>query len=161
MSAAETNCYCGSGQSVATCCAPLLAGQRHAQTAEQLMRSRYSAFVTGAFDYLLATHHASARSASERAELEAQAQQLTWLALQVLDTAQGSASDDRGEVEFRAWFATGGRLRHLHERSRFVREQQRWFYVDAVFCHDRQVDIGRNDPCFCGSGRKYKHCHAR
>jgi len=158
--AADTKCYCGSGHDFADCCKPLLIGERGAPTAKQLMRSRYSAFVSHAFDYLVATHHASTRSPNERAELEAQSKQLTWLTLQVLDTTQGTPSDEYGEVEFRAWFAIGKQLHNLHERSRFVREQDRWFYVDAVFCRDERVNIGRNDPCFCGSGRKFKHCHS-
>lgn len=170
MSAADTKCYCGSDLNFADCCRSFLHGERDAQTAEQLMRSRYSAFVVNAFDYLVATHHASTRSANERAELEAQSKQLTWLTLQVLDatqssneqsnTAQAMPSDKYSEVEFKAWFAIGRQLHNLHERSRFMREEDHWFYVDAVFCRDERVDIGRNDPCFCGSGRKFKHCHA-
>jgi len=176
MIAAETTCYCGSGNNFANCCEPLLSGERSAQSAKQLMRSRYSAFTVNAFDYLVATHHESARSTNERAELEIQSKQLTWWALQILDavqttdkqttdkqttTAQRAPSEECGEVEFRAWFAIGKQLHNLHERSRFVREQDRWFYVDAVFCRDERVDLGRNDLCFCSSGRKYKHCHAK
>jgi len=163
-------CYCGQrrdDQAIAftQCCQPLLGGEQIAATAEQLMRSRYSAFATDAFDYLVRTHHPSQRAVDERAQLEAQASTMQWLALQLGDVSDGLAGQQRGEVEFKAFFSTKGsttgNLHCLHERSRFVCDNGQWFYLDAVFCRDARVDIGRNDACFCGSGRKFKQCHGR
>lgn len=149
------------GATFAQCCEPLLRGAQVATTATQLMRSRYSAFVTNAFDYLVQTHHPSQRAADERAQLEAQAATLQWLALQVCDSHDGNSGQPQGEVEFKAFFRSDGNIRCLHERSRFVHEAGQWFYVDAVFCRELRIDTGRNNACFCGSRRKFKQCHGR
>lgn len=125
------------------------------------MRSRYSAFATNAFDYLVQTHHPSQRTIDEREQLEAQSTTLQWLALKVCDNRDGNPDQQQGEVEFKAFFRSDSTIRCLHERSRFVREEGRWFYLDAIFCHELRVDAGRNDACFCGSARKFKQCHGR
>jgi len=91
------------------------------------MRSRYSAFVKGHVPYLLQTWHASTRPAT--LELQADAQ---WLGLEI--KRQGSTGLDRAEVEFVARFRVAGRAVRQHERSRFVREDGRWFYVDGDVC---------------------------
>lgn len=105
------------------CCGPVLAGEA-APTAERLMRSRYTAFVLGRIDHLLATWHASTRPAELTLESGAK-----WLGLNVKDHAL--TGPDAAEVEFVARFRVGGRAVRQHERSRFVREQGRWFYVDG------------------------------
>ena len=116
-------CPCGSGRAYEACCGRFHAG-RPAPTAVALMRSRYSAFVLGLPDYLLATWHTSARPAS--IELEAGAR---WLGLEIKQ--HRSTGEDRAEVEFVARFRVGGRAVRQHELSRFVREGGRWFYVDG------------------------------
>jgi SEC-C motif-containing protein len=161
MNNALPACPCGSARQFAQCCEPLLRGAQTAETASQLMRSRYSAFATDTFDYLVRTHHPSQRAADERAQLESQANTLQWLALQLCDSSDGTAGQQHGEVEFKAFFRAAGNLRCLHERSRFVHENGQWFYLDAVFCREQRVDAGRNDACICGSGRKFKQCHGR
>jgi len=95
-----------------------------APDAESLMRSRYSAFVLGRRDYLLATWHASTRPAP--LELDPAAK---WLGLEVRSHRLLDA--DHAEVEFVARYREGGRAVRLHERSRFIRESGRWFYVDG------------------------------
>ncbi|MET0467934.1 MAG: YchJ family metal-binding protein [Aeromicrobium sp.] len=95
-------------------------------TAEALMRSRFDAFKHGDADWLLATWHPSTRPA----ELDL-SDNPRWRGLQVLDTEAGGPQDDRGVVEFRATFIADGELGILHERSRFVREDGRWLYVDG------------------------------
>jgi len=161
MKSASEICYCGNAAPFAECCEPLLRGEQVATHAAQLMRSRYSAFATDAFDYLVRTHHPSQRAANERTQLTAQAGTLQWLALQLCDESHGNAGQQEGEVEFKAFFRSTDKLGCLHERSRFVCENGQWFYLDAVFCRDGRVDIGRNDACFCGSTRKFKQCHGR
>ena len=80
---------------------------------------------------------------------------LRWIGLQVLRSTSVGADEGKGEVEFVASYVDRGRGRHLRETSRFLREGGRWFYVDG----DCQVgDIGRNDDCPCGSGKKFKRC---
>ena len=118
-------CPCGSGQRYAACCGPLHAGERPAASAEALMRSRYSAYVLKLADYLLATWHPSTRPS----ELDLAADDSKWLGLDVKrDDVQ---DDDRATVEFVARYRIAGRGHRLHELSRFVREDGRWFYVDG------------------------------
>ena len=119
-------CPCDSGQTYVDCCGPWHAGLLqglHAPTPEALMRSRYSAYVLGLIDYLLATWH----PATAPGELELPP--LKWLGLEVL-LAQSTAQ--AGVVEFVARCRENGRAQRLHETSRFVREQGRWYYVDGI-----------------------------
>ncbi|OBJ21826.1 YchJ family protein [Mycobacterium colombiense] len=120
-------CPCGSDNSYRACCGPLHEGQSQARTAEELMRSRYSAFAYGDADYLFRTWHPRTRPADVTVDPG-----ITWTGLQVIDTLAGGAADDSGEVEFTARYESAGRAGSLHERSRFERRAGRWFYLDAV-----------------------------
>jgi SEC-C motif-containing protein len=117
-------CPCGSGGAFTACCGPFLAGAAAPPTAEALMRSRYTAFVRGDADYLLATWHVDTRPAA--LDLEPG---LTWLGLRIVEVAQGGADDAIGTVEFVARCKRGGRAQRLHERSSFVRSAGRWVYL--------------------------------
>ncbi|MEJ3404728.1 YchJ family protein [Rathayibacter sp. YIM 133350] len=119
-------CPCLSGEPYGQCCAPLHRGERVAATAEQLMRSRFSAFAGGDAAYLLATWHPSTRPH----DLELDAAQ-RWYRLDILDTAQGGPLANTGSVEFIAYYR-GEQRGRLHERSRFVRLEGRWLYLDAA-----------------------------
>lgn len=117
-------CPCGSSTEYAACCGKWHAGEP-APTAESLMRSRYSAFVFKNEPYLLASWHTSTRPSAIEFIVGQK-----WLGLKVIDAA--AAEHDRAEVEFVARFRIGGMsAQRLHERSRFVREDGRWFYVDG------------------------------
>lgn len=121
-----TRCPCGSGRPLAACCGPCHRGLAAAATAEALMRSRYSAYCLGLADYLLATWHPSTRPA----ELDLSTPpQPRWLGLAVRQSR--STGPDSAEVEFVARYRIGGRGQRLHETSRFVREDGRWYYVDG------------------------------
>ena len=119
-------CPCGSGVAYAVCCRPLHDGERSALTAEELMRSRYAAFVVGAGDYLVRTWHPAHRPVDLALDPE-----MVWAGLEVLDTRAGGPDDDQGEVEFRASWRHGRDRGVLHERSRFTRRAGRWVYVDG------------------------------
>ncbi|WP_167103478.1 YchJ family protein [Mycobacterium sp. DL592] len=119
-------CPCGSGAAFGSCCLPLHRGETQAQTAEALMRARYSAYAVGDLDYVWQTWHPRTRPATLTPEGG-----LTWTGLQILGTAAGRAQDQTGEVEFRAHYRSGGRTGVLHERSRFSVRARRWFYVDG------------------------------
>jgi len=121
------DCPCGSARPYAHCCGRWHAGATRLQapTAEALMRSRYAAFVLGLRDYLLGTWHPSTRPAT----LEPSEPGLRWLGLDVKRHEQQDA--DHATVEFVARSKLGGRAHRLHERSRFVREHGRWYYVDG------------------------------
>jgi len=143
-----TACPCGSGRLLAQCCGRHHAGEP-APTPEALMRSRYSAFALGLTDYLLATWHPSTRPAQLPADDATE-----WKRLEVLDSGE---EGDRGRVHFRATFREGGRWALLEEHSRFVHEDGQWLYLDGDSAVHR-LKPGRNAPCPCGSGRKFKAC---
>jgi len=124
-------CPCLSGTSFESCCAPKLMQLAPAETAEQLMRSRYTAFSLGAVDYLIKTLAPERRSVNERRMLERELGQTKWIRLEILDTQAGSATDKTGIVEFNAYFEASGERGCLHERSNFRREGEQWFYVDG------------------------------
>ncbi|MEU6270284.1 YchJ family protein [Saccharopolyspora shandongensis] len=119
-------CPCGLGEPFAECCARLHAGERRAATAEQLMRSRFSAFAVGDTAYLLASWHPSTRPDS----LDLDPGQ-RWVRLEILDRTGGGPFDAAGTVRFEAHYRLGGRAGVLTEDSRFVREDGAWFYVDG------------------------------
>jgi SEC-C motif-containing protein len=122
---ATATCVCGSGDPYGACCGQWHAGLAqglHVPEAQALMRSRYSAYVLGLIDYLLATWHAST------APGELELAPLKWLGLELLHVQQ---SGDAGVVEFVARYKENGRAQRLHEISRFVREQGRWYYIDG------------------------------
>ena len=122
------------------------------------MRSRYTAFCTGNVDYLIATRHPSERQADDHRQLVATIRDTAWLSLRLLATTQ-VARGNRGVVEFTAFFLTHESVGQLHERSTFVREAGRWYYLHGVQLPP--VTLERNDPCWCGSGRKFKQCHTK
>ena len=106
----------------------MLSGDARAQTAEQLMRSRYTAYVLGDEAYLLRTWHASTRPAT----LALAAAPVKWLGLRIVRTVAGGPDDRDGIVEFEARYKPQGRAERLHEVSRFVKEDGQWYYVDGV-----------------------------
>ena len=120
-------CPCGSAQDLQNCCGPALAGTATPQTAEALMRSRYTASVMGDDAYLAATWHSTTRPADASAPSG-----IDWRRLRIRATVKGGPNDDTGEVEFVAHFRTADGTRDfLHERSTFGRENGRWVYVDG------------------------------
>nr|WP_246580074.1 YchJ family metal-binding protein [Candidatus Sodalis endolongispinus] len=124
------------------------------ETPEQLMRSRYSAYVLQNVNYLIATWHPQAGAEAWRDEITAGFGTTRWRGLEVQECATGQDSDT-GYVTFLARFYDERQRRNgfIHERSRFVRLNERWYYVDG-----RHIVPGRNAPCPCGSGLKYKKC---
>lgn len=149
-----TACPCQSGLVYQTCCGPLHRHSSQAETAEQLMRSRFSAFCLGEVDYLLDTLHPSQHQPNEREALQKVIAETAWLGLRIV---KHKSSGDSAEVEFVAFYQDQP-LGQLHERSRFHREDGQWFYVDGEFLP--AIKLGRNEPCICGSGKMVKHCHS-
>jgi len=157
-----SSCLCGSQQNFGDCCQPLLDGQSQASTAQALMRSRYSAFATGNIDYLIDTLHPDKRQPQDRELLEGALLNTHWLGLQVRQCEKGLEDDDRGTVEFVATWSEASQSGFLHERSRFVKENTHWYYVDGELFDTTGKTIakpGRNEPCWCGSNKKFKKCH--
>lgn len=128
---AEEECPCGSSLPYAACCGPLLAGERLASTAEQLMRSRYTAYAVGAVEHVWRTWHPATRP--ERVTPDPTT---IWTGLTVLRAEGGGEADETGVVEFVARWrdgsgGRGARTGELHEVSRFRRRARRWLYVDG------------------------------
>ena len=150
------DCPCGTGETFEKCCQPYLSGTAIAPTAEALMRSRYSAFATQNVQYLVKTHHPSKRSFGEKAELKQSCQNTQWIRLKILGTQAGTTNDTQGVVEFEAVYQST-QMGQLHERSNFIKEQGAWFYMDGQILPPSIPK--RGEPCWCGSGKKYKKCH--
>ncbi len=156
-------CPCGSGREYEACCGPYIAGTAKAATAEVLMRARYSAYATGAVDFIVDT---CLRDDEHDIDVEATrrwSEKSTWFGLEILRTDKGGPSDDEGIVEFVATYAQDGLRDRHHEISRFVRKDGAWLFSEGEIVPTTIVrespKVGRNDPCPCGSGKKYKHCH--
>jgi len=156
-------CPCGSGASLGECCGPIVSGEKEAPTAEALMRSRYTAYALGEMTHLKRSldpkWHATfdedgAREWSEKAE---------WKGLTVVAAKGGLENDTEGEVEFIARFAMDGEDQEMRERARFRKRGGGWRYLDGKVKSSKEPvsagpKVGRNDPCPCGSGKKYKKC---
>ncbi len=145
-------CPCGSGIALDDCCGKWHQGQP-APSAERLMRSRYSAYTLSLIDYLVATTLPAQQAALDRDSMRAWSLGSTWLGLEV----EGSELiDTHAFVTFTArWHDGDGEHRH-RERSAFVQQAGRWYFIDPTV----PLKAGRNDPCPCGSGQKFKKCCA-
>ena len=150
------DCYCGSKKKYRYCCEPYLSDKKIPQTAEQLMRSRYTAFCRKDIQYLIDTAISSEDRSTDEQELAKTMQKTTWLGLLVVSTEQGKKQDKVGFVEFVAAFEIDKPRQH-HERSRFIKNNRRWFYIDGEILPDLILK-GKVD-CWCGSGKKYRNCH--
>ena len=149
-------CPCGSKKAEKYCCGMYLSGKKQPETAEKLMRSRYSAFCRGNVDYLIATLHPDNRKPGDRQESTKSINNTQWLGLTVINTQQGRKNDSQGVVEFEAIYQAG-EPGQLHERSRFIKKAGRWFYVDGEILPGTIPKP--KEPCWCQSGKKYRQCH--
>ena len=122
------------------------------------MRSRYSAYVVEDYSYVLKTCHASTRPEDDEFK---DSTPVEWTGLEIVETGAGGEGDEEGTVEFIASYRTPHGILGMHEKSSFVREEGRWFYLDGDIVKKppvRSDKVGRNDPCPCGSGKKFKKC---
>jgi SEC-C motif-containing protein len=126
----ESLCPCKSRLPYKECCMPYHYGQAKAETAEILMRSRYSAFFFRRIDYLLDTTYPRSRTAKLQQELRATMDDVTWSFLRILSTSKGEPHDKVGKVEFVADYYLKGECYEVHEHSRFKRHKGAWKYVD-------------------------------
>lgn len=159
----NSSCPCGSGQNFGDCCQPIISGKSTAPTAENLMRARYSAYVFTDIPFLKESLAPDQRSDFDENSVKQWSKSAEWKGLEVLETRDGGKSDDEGEVYFAAHYVIEGQ-KHVHrERAKFEKSEGQWFFKDGEI---DKVDpivrdapkIGRNDPCSCGSGKKFKKC---
>jgi len=182
-------CYCGNELDFEKCCKPLLNGNRKALTAEELMRSRYSAFVVSDIKYIINTTHPKTRdtldedsikswsskstwegleikSTSKGMENDSDGEVEFWEGLEIKSTSKGMENDSDGEVEFIAYYSTKEEKQEHHELAFFQKEKDIWYFKDGSSVTPEQYiretpKTGRNEPCHCGSGKKYKKCCGR
>ena len=156
-------CPCGSGKPFDSCCGPLLAGGS-AATPEALMRSRFTAYAKRSYLHLRRSLSKEQQADFSEKDAREWAESSEWLGLEVTATEGGGPDDQEGTVDFVARFRTAGEERKHVEKARFVREDGQWVYAGQVIPKAEPVrreapKVGRNDPCPCGSGKKYKKCH--
>jgi SEC-C motif-containing protein len=159
-----STCPCGSGSDYSRCCAPFLSGAAVPDTAEKTMRSRYTAYARVNIPYLMDTLHPDNREEGDEEGARRWAERSEWIGLDIVATDGGGPSDSEGVVEFVARFRDRkGETHSHHEVSRFVKEKGRWLFREGHGPEQQPVrntspKVGRNDPCPCGSGKKYKKC---
>lgn len=157
-------CPCGKGENFENCCEPYLTGKKYAEDAVTLLRSRYTAFVAANIDYVLETHHPDTMESIDRESTEAWAKESAWLGLEILEESLPVESKDTHAIKFIAKYLEKGKFKHHDEIALFKKDHEQWKFYDAI--EDKKEpytnphkDIGRNDPCHCGSGKKFKKCH--
>ena len=130
------------------------------------MRSRYTAFVVGDVDWIMDSHHPETVDEVVRDDVESWSSGSEWLGLRIRETEGGGPDDDEGVVSFRARYKVGTQQVDHVEEAHFLRHEGAWRFPSVV--EDAQPElvpvgpastVGRNDPCPCGSGKKYKKCH--
>lgn len=154
-------CPCGSSESYSQCCEPVITGKRPAGTAEQLMRSRYSAYAKAEVDYIYETTHPDHRKGYDHKGTKEWAENSEWESLEIVEVKKGDTGDDTGEVEFIATYREKGVRKVHHELAQFKKEEGAWLFTDGNMVGNKPLvssKIGRNEPCPCGSGKKYKKC---
>lgn len=155
-------CYCGLRVEYNACCGKFIDGSSIPETPEQLMRSRYSAYVQGNVDYIANTMSGKALEGFEKISSKQWADSVTWLRLDVIESF--NESNEHGFVEFSAKFIQkNNKLSEIHELSEFIYVNNKWYYIDGK--HMAPINkfanriIPNNALCPCGSGKKFKSCH--
>lgn len=148
-----TLCVCGSGLAFDACCQRYIGGSDKAPTPEALMRSRYTAYALGGHgEYLLKTWHPATAAGVDVESLSRR--EVDWISLEVKSSA---VDGDSGSVHFVATSRSETGFDKMEEISAFTRVAGRWLYIGGEVSQTK-ADIGRNDTCPCGSGKKYKKC---
>lgn len=156
-------CFCGSHKPYKRCCELIIKDIKLAETSEELMRSRYSAYCKHEIDYLINSTHISQRHLYSYLDLKNWADRTQWQKLEIIKTKDGLKTNLSGEVEFKAYYIEDCIQKTHHELSFFKKEEGIWYFVSGKDPKSIQVPknsekIGRNDPCYCGSNKKYKKC---
>ncbi len=156
-------CPCGSNLAYDECCLPLIKGERPAANAEQVMRARYSAYVKKEIGYLFSSLHPEYRSDFDEKSTRKWAEGSEWHSLEILKTIGGGTEDSDGKVEFVASYTEKGIRKNHHELASFKKEDGSWYFVNGEVVPPKPVvrdapKTGRNEPCPCGSGKKFKKC---
>jgi SEC-C motif domain protein len=157
-------CTCDTKKPFSECCEPVLKGARNPESPAELMRARYSAFVHHEIDFILNTVSPAKRKEFDRQGIEDWSRNTEWKGLEIVSTVKGGPADATGEVEFIAKYREKDEDQNHHELASFVKLNGKWYFDDGRTPSQKPIKldgpkIGRNDPCHCGSGKKFKKCH--
>jgi len=157
-----TLCPCGSNVPYESCCRPVIAGEQKAATAEQLMRSRYSAYVKKEIGHILNSLHPDHRTDYDEKSSRAWAERAEWHGIRILKTVGGGTDENKGQVEFVVSYTENGLKQEHHELSSFRKKEGVWYFEAGKTMpkpvYRAEPKTGRNDPCPCNSGKKFKKC---
>lgn len=157
------NCPCGSEKEYDECCGPVIRGDRPAVSPEQVMRARYSAYALKETGFLFTSLHPKHRSDFDEKATRSWAEGAQWHGLKILATSGGGGEDSQGTVEFIASYTDKSGKKEHHELATFSKEGGDWYFLNGEPVTSKPVvrsepKTGRNDPCPCGSGKKFKKC---
>lgn len=160
------DCPCNQEIEFSKCCEPFINGDKVPVTAEELLRSRYTAFTLANMDYIQKTHDPKTRHQSDMNANKEWAESVEWKGLEILGIDGGGPRDQEAHLEFKCYFEdSDGDEQIHHEVSEFRKKQGKWFFHEATHLNEgeepyvrEEPKVGRNDPCVCGSGKKYKKC---
>ena len=119
----QNQCFCGTNNTFDQCCKPIIDGTQPAPTAQALMRSRYSAYMIVASQYLIDSTHISQRANYSKTEIEAWAKESHWQKLEIIDCKKGFSEDSVGEVEFKAYYRDTKNIHHIHHEKSLLRRK--------------------------------------
>lgn len=158
----ESPCPCGSGKTLALCCGPVLKQERKAANAEELMRSRFTAHVAHDWAHL---HRTLLETSKEPYVPQSDEGARVWTRL-AIHAHETGMKPDTATVDFTAYFLEGEEEKAHHEKGEFLRVEGAWYYARALRqgpapIKSAAAKVGRNEPCPCGSGKKFKHCHGK
>ena len=155
-------CPCGSGNNFTQCCDLIITNKKFAQSPEQLMRSRYSAYAINNAEYIYKTYAKQSQVAQSINEIKDWAEQTTWLKLVIhsastFDSKHGEST--LPTVHFSAYYQHQNKYYQLTEKSKFCFEHEQWRYLDGEVSQSDELGLpSRNERCFCGSDKKFKRC---
>lgn len=159
----ESPCPCGSEQPMGMCCGQYFDGSVPPPTPEALIKARYAAHASQHYQFLIDSIHPDHREGEDIEEIRQWAEHVQWKGLQILTSIGGGSADTTASIGFVVFFSVNGYPRQMKETAHFKKENGRWFYTDGDVEGQMTVQrtspkIGRNEPCPCGSGKKYKKC---
>jgi SEC-C motif domain protein len=159
-------CACDTRKPYSECCEPIIHGIKPAARAVDLMRARYTAYVKHEIDFIMQSLSPARLKDTDRKAPEEWSHQTQWQGLEIKSTEKGNSDDTSGSVEFIAKFREKDEDKIHHELSTFIKHQGAWVFEDGKPAPSKPVrnegpKLGRNDPCHCGSGVKFKKCHGK
>lgn len=157
-------CSCDTGKPFSECCEPVLKGAKKPASAVDLMRARYTAYVRHEIDFIMDSLSPARKKDTDRKATEEWSRDTSWEGLRIVSTVKGGPGDDTGEVEFIAKYRDKEEAKEHHELASFLKLNGSWHFEDGRVPPQKPIKsegprIGRNDPCTCGSGKKFKKCH--